>query len=66
MEHEGKGTHAGIRPILPLPQRAAPLPDEDLLSILRRNATKMGYPKLGWLLQPEETVAYAKKTYPSR
>lgn len=53
MEHAGNGTHAGIRPLLPLPQRAAPLPDEDLLSILRRNATKMGYPKLGWLLQPE-------------
>ena len=37
----------------PLPQRVVPNPDEDLLSVLRRSASRMGYPDLRWLLRPE-------------
>lgn len=37
----------------PLPRRVAPYPDEDLLSILRRSASHMGYPDFRWLLRPE-------------
>jgi len=37
----------------PLPRRERPNPDEDLLSLLRRSATKMGYPDFRWLLRPE-------------
>jgi len=39
--------------ILPLPRRAVPYPDEDLLSIIRRSASHMGYADLRWLLRPE-------------
>jgi hypothetical protein len=38
---------------LPLPRRAKPYPDEDLLSIIRRSASHMGYEDLRWLLRPE-------------
>jgi TniQ len=38
----------------PLPRRAVPCPDEDLLSILRRSASLMGYPDVRWLLRPAE------------
>src|SRR5579859_1048736 len=38
----------------PLPLRAPPHPDEDLLSILRRCASRMGYPDVRWLLRPTE------------
>ncbi len=37
----------------PLPQRVVPNPDEDLLSLLRRSAARMGYPDYRWLLRPE-------------
>src|SRR5690242_17337279 len=37
----------------PLPRRVVPYPDEDLLSLLRRSASHMGYPDLRWLLRPE-------------
>jgi TniQ/Zinc finger found in FPG and IleRS len=37
----------------PLPLRVVPNPDEDLLSVLRRSASRMGYPDLRWILRPE-------------
>ena len=40
--------------VLPLPLRTPPSPDEDLLSVLRRCASRMGYPDVRWLLRPTE------------
>jgi len=40
----------------PLPQRAVPSPDEDLFSLLRRSASRMGYPDFRWLLRPQENT----------
>lgn len=53
MELTGKETREGMRSLPPLPQRAVPFPNEDLLSLLRRSSTKMGYPNFQWLLRPE-------------
>ncbi len=39
--------------IQPLPRRAVPSADEDLLSIIRRSASRMGYEDLRWILRPE-------------
>ncbi len=36
----------------PLPLRVPPCNDEDLLSVLRRSAARMGYPDVRWLLRP--------------
>lgn len=47
------GNAASVRLPSPLPRRAVPSPDEDLLSLLRRTATRMGYPDYRWLLRPE-------------
>jgi TniQ len=46
----------------PLPQRVVPYPDEDLLSLLRRSASRMGYPDLRWLLRPERNTWNIKDT----
>ncbi len=46
-------TYSSLDSILPLPRRAVPSPDEDLLSIIRRSASRMGYEDLRWLLRPE-------------
>src|SRR6266496_5088620 len=40
--------------IQPLPRRAVPSADEDLLSIIRRSASRMGYEDLRWILRPQE------------
>src|SRR5260370_28457957 len=37
----------------PLARRAPPYPDEDILSMLRRSVSRMGYPDFRWLLRPE-------------
>jgi hypothetical protein len=38
----------------PLPLRVVPYHDEDLLSVLRRSASRMGYPDVRWLLRPAQ------------
>jgi TniQ len=45
--------YSSLDSILPLPRRVVPYPDEDLLSIIRRSASRMGYEDLRWLLRPE-------------
>jgi hypothetical protein len=50
-------THTGFSQtdyLKPLPRHALPYPDEDLLSIIRRSASHMGYKDLRWLLRPQE------------
>ena len=47
------GNAASVRLPSPLPRRAVPNPDEDLPSLLRRTAARMGYPDYRWLLRPE-------------
>jgi hypothetical protein len=47
------GNAASVHLPSPLPRRAVPNPDEDLLSLLRRTAARMGYPDYRWLLRPE-------------
>ena len=46
----------------PLPLRAPPYPDEDLLSMLRRSASRMGYPDVRWLLRPAEGKWFLEET----
>lgn len=46
----------------PLPRRAPPYPDEDLLSMLRRSASRMGYPDVRWLLRPTEGNWFFEET----
>jgi len=47
-----------LQKVLPLPQRAAPRPWEDLASLLSRTANKMGYDHPRWLLH-QENIPYA-------
>ena len=49
-------------PSRPLPRRAPPHPDEDLLSILRRSASRMGYPDVRWLLRPAQGNWFLEET----
>ena len=49
-EPKSYGTFDSIQP---LPRRAPPVADEDLLSIIRRTASHMGYKDMRWLFRPE-------------
>lgn len=43
-----------LQGLSPLPRRVAPLPGEDLASLLARTARALGYPRPEWLLHPEQ------------
>lgn len=46
-------SHARFDSIRQLPRRAVPNADEDLLSIVRRTASRIGYEDLRWILRPQ-------------
>ncbi len=64
-DDEGMAVHSasnesGLPP--PLPLRAPPSANEDLLSMLRRCASRMGYPDVRWLLRPTEGNWFLEET----
>ena len=53
LEEEKRAEIEAVQGLGPLPRRKAPLPWEDLASLISRTAEAMGYPTPGWILHPE-------------